>query len=364
MVQLLRRALRDARRPKRDPERDLIRVLVGSVVTAGTVVAVLSLIQARPDWATAANATDNPTPYGFTIGLLLFAVPALTGLGFLLFDRTFAGHRKPLLIALGMLCAFATLVDVLGVGTTFFRFPNHGASWSAVEIRGLNWSTWTWDPLPLEDLFFYLAAIVLSLVLYIWGSVSWLGVHSADHFKDRTHPCWHGDKWTFSFGMWEVAGLVASAALILAAWALQGWLNPAGTFPLYFLYLVLAAILPSVFLLDIVRQHVNWHAFGVTTLYIVAMSFVFEVSLALPYQWWAFADHTLIGIRFTPWWGVPIEEPILYLVNTYVIVLFYETVLIWWAHRTKQGPPAEASLDPQPVEPPAGGATSGSHPRA
>ncbi len=350
-MQILRRRLNEAQKPKRDPDGDLVRVLVGSAVTAGTVIAVLACLKAPPDWASAAEPLANPTPYGFFAGLLLFAIPALTGFGFLLFDKTFVNHRRPLLISLALLCGFATVVDIGLVGTTFFRFPNEGSAWSAVSIRGFNWIDMTWDPLPLEDLVFYLAAILLTLVLYIWGSVSWLGVHSADHFRDRTHPCWHGEKWSYSFGRWEIVGLCVSAGLILGAWALQAWLNPDATFPLYFAYLVLATILPSVFLLDIVRKHVNWHAFAVTALYIVAMSFVFEVSLALPYQWWGFADETLIGIRFVPWWNVPIEEPILYLVNSYLIVLIYEATLVFWAHRSQQAAPAGYNHDPTKTDP-------------
>lgn len=59
-----------------------------------------------------------------------------------------------------------------------------------------------------------------------------------------------------------------------------------GNFPTYFAFLAAGALLPAMFLYRAIGNLTNWPAFAVTTLYVMVTSLIWEVTLAIPRQWW------------------------------------------------------------------------------
>ena len=61
-----------------------------------------------------------------------------------------------------------------------------------------------------------------------------------------------------------------------------------GTFPTYFAFLTAGAILPAMFLYRAVGHLTNWQAVALTTLYVLLTSIIWEVTLAIPRDWWGY----------------------------------------------------------------------------
>ncbi len=55
------------------------------------------------------------------------------------------------------------------------------------------------------------------------------------------------------------------------------------------------------------------------------ISMLWECTIALPYQWWAYRPEMMIGWKIPAWSGLPVEEPLLWLLVTFNAVIVYET---------------------------------------
>ncbi|MCP4867410.1 MAG: hypothetical protein GY898_01665 [Proteobacteria bacterium] len=100
------------------------------------------------------------------------------------------------------------------------------------------------------------------------------------------------------------------------------------------MYLLFSSGIASYLLLGQVYDHLNWRAFGLTAVYMGLLSVVYEITLALPFGWWAFRDSVMLGVTLSAWWDQPIEQLFLYCSGTYIIVMMWEAVLLWeaWKH--------------------------------
>ncbi len=106
--------------------------------------------------------------------------------------------------------------------------------------------------------------------------------------------------------------------------------DPAG-FPLYFAFLLAVAFVPAAGLFRSVRPFINWRAFSLTSFFVVLISLLWEVTLALPYGWWAFQPRMMMGLTIGAWSNLPIEEVFLWFVVTFATVVVFETLKIWLA---------------------------------
>jgi lycopene cyclase domain-containing protein len=258
----------------------------------------------------------NPTPYGYTISLLLFIVPILViGLWFIPQEGVKIS-KKSFLWTIGILFPLGAALDFF-FAHLFFTYSNRGATLriTAPALGG---------GVPIEEYVFYFTGFVAVLLIYIWLDEYWLAAYTVRvEARDRTdfarllrfHP----------------PSLIWAAVLIAAAIFYRRMFVPAPGFPGYFTFLVLGALGPSAALLPSAMPVINWRAFSLTVFVMLLISLMWEATLGVPYGWWGFQDAQMIGIRITAWSGLPIEEVLVWLAVSYATVIVYEIVRCWKA---------------------------------
>ena len=355
--------------------RDLVTVVVAFAVTVTSIGLILLPFKHNPLWQCDSYQGAYPVKGGFSFSLVLYFAPALVGLVWATFDPKFKSIRKPLWTSLVVLWVFAVIADLGILGGTFFTFP---APESAKLFKVPAWDWWEMDTawIPVEDLLFYIGAVTLTLVTYVWASQTFLKTTSEDYLPNwrgqdiaevvrngTVVDCWHGaevsaEKWEGSFKQvlktifgtlkkrwaFPLGAGIALVAATVTAFLLQHFLNPEGFLPLYLIWLTVGVTVPSMLLLAFTVHHTNWRAFGFTALYMLMLSGLFEISIALPYEWWGFRQELLTGWQVAAWWDLPIEQTVLYVVNTWEIVLIYEAITVFQAWKSGRTPPPGADL--------------------
>ncbi|MBS1821919.1 MAG: hypothetical protein JST61_08090 [Acidobacteria bacterium] len=262
-------------------------------------------------------ATKNPSPFGYTVSLLLFAVP-IAGIAFwLVSEEGIRISKKSFLWTIGLLFPIGAALDFF-FAHLFFTFPNHQATlgWSAPALHG---------GVPIEEYLFYFLGFVAVLLIYIWLDRYWLkAYHIADDAPERVE---FDRLFKFHPGS-AVLGIVLIAAALVYKYRFS---DEREGFPGYWTFLVLGALVPSSVLYISAKAVVNWRAFSLAAYMILLTSLMWEVTLALPYGWWGFQGRQMIGLRVTAWAGLPIEETVLWVTVTFTTVLVYETVKRWQA---------------------------------
>src|SRR5262245_55505779 len=149
-----------------------IKVIVGMVLVLFVPLALtlLSVKEPRAPMIIPASPAENPSPYGYTWSLLLFAIPDLV-LGW----WVLAMHPRPrekiaFWITIGTLVPLWCLLDIF-FGLTFFTFPNLGAS--VGTFWGYTFSEGWKKAIPIEEIGFYALGFVAMLLVYIWGDEYW-----------------------------------------------------------------------------------------------------------------------------------------------------------------------------------------------
>jgi hypothetical protein len=256
----------------------------------------------------------SSSPYGYTISLLLFVVPIVV----ILFWLVPAEHLK---ISKKSFVRTIALLFPLGAGLDFFfakkflTFPNPDATLRipAPAIGG---------SVPIEEYLFYFTGFMAVLLLYIWLDEYWLSAYSIPvDSAERTnftrllqfHP------WSLILGVVLIAGAIAFRKFFVA--------EPG--FPGYFLFLVVGALGPSAMLLPSALPVINWRALSLTMFFMLLMSLMWEATLGVPYGWWGFQDAQMLGIFITAWSRLPIEEVMIWIAVTYATAIVYEVVRRW-----------------------------------
>jgi hypothetical protein len=279
------------------------------------VPAAITLLTVRAPAAASVPAI-NPSPYGYTISLLLFIVPILViGLWFV--------PREDVKISRRAFIRTIAILFPLGAGldfffaNSFFTFPNPGATLrvTAPALHG---------GVPMEEYVFYFTGFVAVLLLYIWLDEYWLAAYGVR--SDAKERAQFDRLLRFH---WQ--SLVWAVVLIAAAIAYRKAFVAEPGFPAYFTFLVIGALGPSAALLPSAMPVINWRALGLTMFMILLISLLWEATLALPYGWWGFQDQAMIGLRITAWSHLPIEEVCLWIAVTYATVIVYEIVRRWQA---------------------------------
>lgn len=261
--------------------------------------------------------TDNPTPYGYTWSLLLFVFPLTLIAWWFLRHPSFRFQRKAYWLTVGVLAPIGFVLDIL-LGHTFFEFPNTQAT-LGLALPGVG------GPLPIEEFVFYLAGFLFILLFYIWNDEFWLGAYNVPDYAGAAR----GMRRIVSF---HLGAVVLGAVLFIAALGYKKLLaeDPTG-FPGYFTFLLAVAFVPAAGLFRSARAFINWRAFSFTSLFVVLISLLWEVTLALPYGWWGFEPEMMMGLSIGAWSGLPIEEVFLWLAVTFTTVVVFEVIKIWLA---------------------------------
>ena len=281
------------------------------VVPAALTLHTVYLSALNPAVATAPEAS----PHGYTVSLLLFLVPILV-IAFWFFPQEQVRiSRKSFFWTIGLLFPIGAMLDFF-FARYFFIFPNPSAT-IGIKAPALG------APVPVEEYLFYLTGFLCVLLLYIWLDEYWLAAYSvegtsAQRKQFRRLLKFHPES--------IILAIVLVAGAILFKKYLSG--SPAG-FPGYFIFLALTALVPSAALLPSARPVINWRAFSLAAFFVLLVSLMWEVTLAIPYGWWNFRAEQMLGVRITAWGGLPIEEVCLWMAVTYATVIVYETVKCW-----------------------------------
>lgn len=267
--------------------------------------------------ATPIVMSPNPSPYGYTVSLLLFIVPIVVIAFWFVPQEGVRISQKAFWWTIGSLFPLGALLDFF-FASRFFLFPNPGAT---LGIKAPALGSWV----PVEEYVFYFTGFLAVLLLYIWFDEYWLvayTVHGTAEERStfdrllRLHP----------------QSLFLAGVLIAAAFLYRKIFVPSlPGFPEYSIFLVLGALLPSAMLFPTARPVINWRALSLTMFIILLISLLWEVTLALPYGWWNFQDNAMIGLRITAWSRLPIEEVFVWIAVTWATIIVYEIVKRWKA---------------------------------
>jgi hypothetical protein len=262
-------------------------------------------------------SADNPTPGGYTVSLLLFLVPLAVLGGWFARRSDLVLQRKGFWRTIGVLAPIGFVLDLL-FGNTFFTFSNKPAT-LGVDVPALG------GPIPVEEFLFYLTGFMIVLLSYIWGDEYWVSAYNIPDYSAtasgmgrivRFHP----------------ASVLLGAGLIGGAIVYKKLFSPSPDgFPWYFIYLVVASITPSAGFFRTAQPFINWRAFGFTFFFILLVSLLWEVTLAVPYGWWGYHSSSMMGLKIGGWSDLPVEAVCVWLAVTYTKVITYEVIKIWKA---------------------------------
>jgi hypothetical protein len=91
---------------------------------------------------------------------------------------------------------------------------------------------------------------------------------------------------------------------------------------------VVASIVPAVLFFNTAVVFVNWRATSVTLFVTAVICMMWEATLGVPYQWWGYQEAQMLGLAIHAWSDLPIEEPLVWTMVTFLTVIIYETVKV------------------------------------
>ena len=286
-------------------------ILAMIAIPAALTLHTIHLSALNPTTAT----TPNASPYGYTISLLLFIIPILVIALWFIPQEEIKISKKSFLWTIGLLFPVGAGLDFF-FARYFFTFPNANAT-LGIKAPALG------SPVPIEEYAFYLTGFLCVLLLYIWLDEYWLAAYNIEtesaqrrqfHRLLKLHP----------------ESIILAIILVIGSILYKKHNSSAG-FPGYFIFLSLTALVPSSALLPSARPVINWRAFSLAAFFVLLVSLMWEVTLAIPYGWWNFNNEQMLGVRITAWGALPIEEVCLWMAVTYATVIIYETVKCWQA---------------------------------
>jgi len=256
------------------------------------------------------------SPYGYTVSLLLFIVPIVVILFWLVPSERLKISKKSFVRTIAILFPLGASLDFF-FARSFLSFPNPDATLriGAPAIGG---------SVPIEEYLFYFTGFMAVLLLYIWLDEYWLAAYSIPvdsaqrtNFKRllKFHPL----------------SLILGIVLIAAAILFRKFFVAEPGFPGYFIFLVAGALGPSAMLLPSAQPVINWRALSLTLFFILLVSLLWEATLGIPYGWWGFQDAQMLGIYITAWSRLPVEEVMVWIAVTYATAIMYEVVRRWQA---------------------------------
>lgn len=290
-----------------------------SFLILATMIAMLSL----PAALTLHTAKVSPqipgpiqasSPYGYTVSLLLFVIPIVVILFWLIPSEHLKISKKSCVRTIAILFPMGAALDFF-FARSFLTFPNPEATlrWQAPALRG---------SVPVEEYLFYFTGFTAVLLIYIWLDEYWLAAYSI--------PVDSAQRTDFRRLLkFHPLSLILGIVLIAAAILFRKFFVPEPGFPGYFVFLVVGALGPSAILLPSALPVINWRALSLTVFFILLMSLMWEATLGIPYGWWGFQDAQMLGIFITAWSRLPIEEVVVWIAVTYATAIVYEVIRRW-----------------------------------
>jgi hypothetical protein len=220
-------------------------------------------------------------------------------------------RRRALRWTAGTIVGLGIVLDFL-LGFLTLRFPGcsepAGASpyiWCLPAVHGR---------IPVEELLFYAMGPVAIVLVYACADELWLSRYNPKDDLLNLKLIQPSPR------LMIVAGGAVLTALVL--WRVNG------SFPTYFVFLAAGALLPAVFLYRAIGTLTNWPAFAATTLYVIVTSLIWEVTLAIPREWWGYEPSGMIGVTIAAWSSgdaiFPLEAAVVWLFAPFSSILTYE----------------------------------------
>ena len=293
-----------------------VLVWIAVVLVIPFALTLNTISQPRP---IVADLAANPTHHGYTWSLSLFIIPVLVLAVWVSFRKQNPVQKKAFWITAVLLASGGVFLDVF-FGLTFFTFINRDAT-LGINFWGWSFSDGWQKVIPIEELGFYFFGIVAALLAYVWGDEYWCGAYNRDDAPRR------GTRFRqiFSFHLGSaIFGIVIFAlGWIYKKFGAHPWHEG---FPGYFLFLTIVAITPSILFFPSANPYINWRAFSLAFLFMLLVSLFWEAAIAVPYQWWGFQPRHMLGLMINGFFGLPVEEPILWLGVTWATVIVYEII--------------------------------------
>ena len=302
----------------------------------GTLVLPAALTLGRVRVSSVVDVTEpNPSPYGYTVSLLLFIVPILAIGGWLIPEEGVRISKRSFARTIALLFPMGVILDFF-FAHLFLTFPNARAT-LGIPAPALHGSGHIFlgspghvivGSVPLEEYVFYFTGFVAVLLMYIWFDEYWLAAYSV--------PSEAAQRITFDRLLrFHPASLVLAIVLIVSAIVYRK-LHVAGPgFPGYFTFLVAGALGPSTALFPTAVPVINWRAFSLTLFLILLTSLLWEATLGVPYGWWGYQPAQMMGLTITAWNHLPIEAICVWIAVVYQTVIVYEIVKRWQASGRK-----------------------------
>ncbi len=286
------------------------------------VPATLTLLSVKDSLTYKPTASTDPTPFGYTWSLLLFIVPIVAIFTWIHIKNDDKYLKKSFWYAIIILTPLGFILDFL-FGLSFFTFGNHQATLQ-IYIHGLVFSPFGLErELPIEEFIFYITGFMAVLLIYVWCDEYWLEAYNINYKTEAQEA----DK----IVAFHPRSLLLGAILIVLA-IIYKYLGPHDYhegFPGYFIFLVLASIIPSAAFFRTTFRFINWRAFAATFFFMLLVSLIWEATLAAPYRWWGYNYSQMLGITVDAWYNLPIEAVIVWLMVTFTTVIIFETLKIW-----------------------------------
>jgi hypothetical protein len=220
-------------------------------------------------------------------------------------------RRRALRWSAGTIVVLGIVLDFL-FGHLTLRFPGcsepSGAGPDVLCLPAVRGSV------PVEELLFYAMGPVAMVLVYACADERWLNKYNP---KDDLL-----DLRLIQLSPRLVIVAAAAAVTALVIWRVNG------RFPTYFAFLSAGAVIPAMFLYRTIGTLVNWPAFAVTTLYVLVTSLIWEVTHAIPRQWWNYEPSGMNGVTIAAWSPgdaiFPVEAAVVWLFAPFSTILIYE----------------------------------------
>lgn len=271
------------------------------------------------------------SPYGYTWSLALFILPVLCLWWWFANNRSrFDRNWRAFWWTVGLITPLWTVLDA-ALALRFFTFVNRDATlrWNFPGLHPEHgWGLF----IPIEEFIFYWTGSLVILLTYIWACEVWVPAYTqtpeeyereADGITRATLIHWNY--------LW--IGL----AVFFAGWAYKYSWAPEHNdhFPGYWAFLLGIIVIPTSMFIRVVGRFINFRAFSFMLQLLLLVSLMWEVTLALPNEWWNYQREAMLGVMVKPWANLPAEAALLWLAAAFNNVVLYEVFKLF--HHTERG---------------------------
>ena len=262
----------------------------------------------------------NPSPLGYTISLLLFFVPDLIIMWWIVRHPHTPIERRAFLATICSIFTTGCILDLF-FASAFFEYPNAGAT-LGIRLPAFSFTNgWEAGICPLEEFAFYFLGGIFMTGIYVWMDREWLDRGRRQGPESTALTLLRERRPIYHFH-WISIG--SGVGLILVAIGCRGLIQSQPGFPGYFIFLVLIGLVPTSIIYPTVKESLNWQAFAVMFLSLQLVSLLWEATLAVPYNWWNYRHDQMLGIYIGAWANLPIESVLMWIFAGWSTVMTFE----------------------------------------